>query len=126
MINAVADVTQLYIDPSRRTELKKIMNEQGFVKDFEIIMRRKDGSLHWVSNTAQTVRDEHGAILYYEGTIEDITSRKLAEESAKQLKQTLLGTLHALSQSIEIREPGIVGHHKRVSSLCNAIARAMN
>jgi PAS domain S-box-containing protein len=126
MINSVADVTQLYIDPSRRTELKKIMNERGFVKDFEIIMRRKDGSLHWVSNTAQAVRDEHGVTLYYEGTIEDITSRKLAEESAKQLKQTLFGTLHALSQSIEIREPGIVGHHKRVSSLCNAVARAMN
>jgi PAS domain S-box-containing protein len=126
MINSVTDVTQLYIDPSRRTELKTIMNEQGFVKGFEIIMRRKDGSLHWVSNTAQTVRDEHGAILYYEGTIEDITSRKLAEESAKQLKQTLLGTLHALSQSIEIREPGIAGHHKRVSNLGNAIAKAMN
>jgi PAS domain S-box-containing protein len=126
MINSVTDVTQLYIDPSRRTELKRIMNERGFVKDFEIIMRRKDGSLHWVSNTAQTVRDEHGAILYYEGTIEDITSRKLAEESAKQLKQTLFGTLRALSQSIEIREPGIAGHHKRVSSLCNTIARAMN
>jgi putative nucleotidyltransferase with HDIG domain len=42
------------------------------------------------------------------------------------LNQTVFGTLHALSQSIEIREPGIAGHHKRVSSLGNAIARAMN
>jgi putative nucleotidyltransferase with HDIG domain len=36
-----------------------------------------------------------------------------------------MGTLHALSQSIEIREPGITGHHKRVSKLASAIARAM-
>jgi putative nucleotidyltransferase with HDIG domain len=43
----------------------------------------------------------------------------------KQLQQTLLGTLHALSRSIEIREPGITGHHKRVSNLGSAIARAM-
>lgn len=126
MINSVVDVSQLYIDPSRRTELKRIMEKQGFVKGFEIIMRRKDGSLHWVSNTAHTIRDQHGNSLYYEGTIEDVTSRKLAEESAKQLKQTLLGTLQALSQSIEIREPGIAGHHKRVSSLVNAIASAMD
>ena len=125
MIESVADITQLYVDPSRRAELKRIINEQGFVKGFEIIMRRKDGSLHWVSNTSRAVHDEHGTILYYEGTIEDITSRKSAEESVKQLKQTLLGTLHALSQSIEIREPGITGHHKRVSNLGSAIARAM-
>ena len=125
MIESVADITQLYIDPSRRAELKRIIEEQGFIKGFEIIMRKKDGSLHWVSNTAQAVRDEHGKTLYYEGTIEDITSRKLAEESVKQLKQTLLGTLQALSQSVEIREPGITGHHKRVSSLASAIARAM-
>ena len=51
MIESVADITQLYVDPSRRAELKRIMNEQGFVKGFEIIMRKKDGSLHWVSNT---------------------------------------------------------------------------
>ena len=125
MIESVADITQLYVDPSRRAELKRIMNEQDFVKGFEIIMRKKDGSLHWVSNTAQTIRDKDGTILYYEGTIEDITSRKLAEESVKQLKQILLGTLHALSQSIEIREPGITGHHKRASNLGSAIARAM-
>jgi PAS domain S-box-containing protein/putative nucleotidyltransferase with HDIG domain len=125
MIESVADITQLYVDPSRRAELKRIINEQGFVKGFEIIMRRRDGSLHWVSNTSRAVRDEHGTILYYEGTIEDITSRKSAEESVKQLKQTLLGTLHALSQSIEIREPGITGHHKRVSNLGSAIARTM-
>jgi PAS domain S-box-containing protein/putative nucleotidyltransferase with HDIG domain len=125
MIKSIADITQLYVDPSRRAELKRIMNGQGFVKGFEIIMRRRDGSLHWVSNTSRAVRDEHGTILYYEGTIEDITSRKSAEESVKQLKQTLLGTLHALSQSIEIREPGITGHHKGVSNLGSAIARAM-
>ncbi len=126
MIDSVADVSQLYVDPSRRTELKRMMEEQGFVKDFEIIMRRKDGSLHWVSNTAHAIRDKQGNSLYYEGTIEDITSRKLAEESVRQLKQTLLGILHALSQSIEIREPGIAGHHRRVSRLANTIARAMN
>ena len=126
LINSVTDVSQLYVDPSRRTKLQKLMEEQGFVNGFDIIMRRKDGSLHWVSNTARSVRDEQGRVLYYEGTIEDITSRKLAEESAKQWKQTLVGTLHALSQSIEIREPGIAGHHKSVSNLASAIARAMN
>jgi len=125
MIDSITDISQLYVDPGRRLELKRMMDEHGFVKGFEIIMRKKDGSLHWVSNTAQAVRDAHGNILYYEGTIEDITSRKLAEESARQLKQTLLGTLHALSQTIEIREPGITGHHRRVSRLAGAIARVM-
>lgn len=125
MISSIADISQLYVDPGRRAELKQAIEEQGYVKAFEIIMRRRDGSLHWVSNTAQAVRDEQGRILCYEGTIEDITSRKLAEESVKQLKQTLSGTLRALSQSIEMREPGIAGHHKRVSRLAGVLARAI-
>jgi PAS domain S-box-containing protein len=125
MIDSVGDITQLYVDPSRRTELTKIINEQGFVKGFEVIMRRKDGSLHWVSNTAQAIRDVDGTILSYEGTIEDITSRKLAEEGVKQLKHTLGGTLQTLALLVETREPGITGHHKRVSNLANAIALAM-
>ena len=44
-------------------------------------MRRKDGSEHWVSMNVRVFRDDHGRILFYEGTMVDITERKEAEHA---------------------------------------------
>ncbi len=126
MVASVTDIAhQLYVDPSRRARLKCLVEQDGFVKSFEIMMRRKDGSLHWVANTAHAVRDAGGTIVYYEGTVEDITSRKFAEEELRQLKTTLEATLLAMSSTVDARDPGTAGHQKRVSNLAKTIAREM-
>lgn len=126
MIESVTDIAhQLYVDPSRRAELKRLMEKDGFVKNFEIMMRRKDISLQWVSVTSHAIRDAHGKILYYEGILEDITSRKFAEEELKQIRKTLEGVIGALSSAAEIKDPGTAGHQKRVSGLAGTIAREM-
>ncbi|HNQ63613.1 MAG TPA: PAS domain S-box protein [Syntrophorhabdaceae bacterium] len=126
MIHSVTDIAhQLYVDPSRRAELKHLTEEKGFVKDFEIMMRRKDLSLQWVSVNSHAVRDNNGNILYYEGTLQDITSRKLAEEELSQLKKTLEGVINAISSTVEMREPCSKDHQKRVSKLAGTIANEM-
>jgi PAS domain S-box-containing protein/putative nucleotidyltransferase with HDIG domain len=126
MVESVTDIAhQLYVDPSRRAELKRLMEKEGVARNFEIMMRRKDLSLHWVSVTSRAIRDASGAVLYYEGTLEDITSRKFAEEGLRELKNTLAGALGAMSSLVETREPGIAGHHKRVSAIAGAVAGEM-
>lgn len=126
MIAEVTDIAhQLYVDPSRRTELRRIMAEEGTVKDFEIMMRKKDASLQWVSVTSHAVRGTDGTILYYEGMLVDITSRKIAEEEARNLKKTLNGTIQTLCSLIEKKDPGIKGHQRRVAYLAVAIANEM-
>ncbi len=126
MVESVTDIAhQLYVDPSRRTELKSLMEKEGMVRNFEIMMRRKDLSLHWVSVTSRAIRDASGNILYYEGTLEDITSRKFAEEELKQLKKSLAGTLGTMSSVVEMREPGIAGHHERVAKIAGDVATEM-
>lgn len=123
MIQSVTDIArQLYVDPSRRLELIRVLQQRGSVKDFEVIMRRKDGSLHWVSLNAHAILDTKGSIRYYEGTVEDITSRKLAEEELKQLSSSLEGVLAATSMITEIREPAISGHHKKVATIVALLA----
>ncbi|MEG4988899.1 PAS domain-containing sensor histidine kinase [Microcoleus sp. BR0-C5] len=87
---------QLYVDPARRNEFLRSIEESGTVSDFESKIYRCDGSIVWISEKARAVRDSSGAVLYYEGLIEDITQRKQAQESLRLF-------IHALSH--DLRNP---------------------
>src|SRR5262249_34874602 len=77
----VSDIGQtIYVDPQRRDEFKRSIEEHGFVELFEYEVYRKDRSKIWLCENARVVRDTNGTILYYEGSIEDITHRKRVEE----------------------------------------------
>ncbi|MEG3925579.1 MULTISPECIES: adenylate/guanylate cyclase domain-containing protein [unclassified Microcoleus] len=77
---------QLYVCPERRAEVINLMRENGKVSDFESQVYRQDGSIIWIAENAYTVGDRHGNLLYYEGTVQDITTRKQAE-AALRLEQ---------------------------------------
>ncbi|MEG4279962.1 PAS domain-containing sensor histidine kinase [Microcoleus sp. MON1_C1] len=87
---------QLYVDPARRNEFLRAIEKSGTVSDFESKIYRSDGSIVWISEKARAVRDSSGAVLYYEGLIEDITQRKQAQESLRLF-------IHALSH--DLRNP---------------------
>ena len=87
---------QLYVDPVRRNEFLRSIEESGTVSDFESQIYRCDGSIVWISEKARAVRHSSGAVLYYEGSIEDITQRKQAQESLRLF-------IHALSH--DLRNP---------------------
>lgn len=53
-------------------------------------IRRKDGSIRWVSNTPVLHRDASGRLISYDGVIRDITERRAAEEEKKKLETQLL------------------------------------
>lgn len=74
---------QLYVLPDRRSKFIRLIEEQGSVSDFESQVYRKNGSIIWVSETARAVRDRSGNLLFYEGTVADITARKQAEEALR-------------------------------------------
>ena len=68
-----------YVNPRDRNEFKRILTEQDLARDFEHEAFRKDGKTIWISENVRAVRDDSGAILYYEGTSREITERKRAE-----------------------------------------------
>ena len=68
---------QLYIEPQRRAEFIQIMNARGSVTGFESQVYRKNGEVIWISENARAVFDEDGKAIGYEGTVEDITERRL-------------------------------------------------
>jgi diguanylate cyclase (GGDEF)-like protein/PAS domain S-box-containing protein len=86
MINSVTDMAEeQYVNPGDRKVLKELYETHDFVEGFEAELYRKDKTKLWISLKGRAVRDENGRTLYYEGTAEDITKRKVAEELFRTL-----------------------------------------
>lgn len=90
LIANLTDIShQLYVHPQRREELHQLLQNQDLVQGFESQIYRQDGKVIWISENVRVVRNAHGALLYYEGTVEDITKRKAAEVALTQENQLL-------------------------------------
>jgi class 3 adenylate cyclase len=59
------------------------MQTEERVSDFESQVYRQDGEVIWISENAHVVRDTQGELLYYEGSVVDITKRKVWEEALR-------------------------------------------
>ena len=73
-----------------RPNVKNIADKisiQGYIRDEEIRLKKRDGTFFWGVTNINTVRDKYGEIVYFEGLIEDITKRKLIEENLKKSEQ---------------------------------------
>jgi PAS domain S-box-containing protein len=131
IIKSITDIRkQAYVNPEDRVRYKKIIEEQGIIEGFEMQHYRKDRSIIWVSINARAVKDKAGKLLlYYQGTIGDITSRKQTEEELTQtlekLRKSLGGTIQAMAATVEVRDPYTAGHQRRVSNLVRTIAQEM-
>src|SRR6185503_4645913 len=88
LIRSCHDISrEIYVDPARRDEFKRLIEKHGMVRDFEHETCRKDGSRIWLSVNARAVTDEDGKVLFYEGTARDITQRKQAEQALRESEE---------------------------------------
>jgi len=83
---------QLYVNPQRRAEFQRLIEQHGKVYRFESQIHRKDGSVIWISEHARAAYDPAGKLLYYEGAVEDVTERKRNEEELEKLNKQLMET----------------------------------
>jgi len=84
----ITDVgAQIYVRAERRAEIMAELAESGRLAGVESLARRRDGSHIWISEHLREVRDESGALLFYEGHLEDATERKRAEAALRHAKE---------------------------------------
>jgi diguanylate cyclase (GGDEF)-like protein/PAS domain S-box-containing protein len=72
----------VYLYPEERGAWMRFMEQAGEVRNGEVSLKRRDGRKIVVLENSRGVRDEHGNVIYYEGTLTDITE---AHEHSRQL-----------------------------------------
>jgi len=101
LIQSLTDISRrLYVDEGRRDEFVRLMQQNDVLTEFESQIFRKDGSTIWISENCRAIRDRKGRLLYYEGTVEDTTQRKLAEEKLRHSEALYHSLVETLPQNI--------------------------
>jgi PAS domain S-box-containing protein/putative nucleotidyltransferase with HDIG domain len=78
------NVADGYGDEKERKRWQTLMEREGVVRGLEMQWRRLDGTIIWVRESAQAIRDNGGRVTHYEGVVEDITEHKQAEEALRE------------------------------------------
>ncbi len=81
---------QLYVNPNRRQEFVTAIEREGIVTNFESQIRHRTGNIIWISETAHAVRDRQGQLLYYEGTVSNITKRKQSDDVLQRINSLII------------------------------------
>jgi PAS domain S-box-containing protein len=112
MLAAVGDIaSEWYVQPGRRDAFARLLARDGRVEGFvSEIYRHRTRERIWISETARLVRDEAGAPLYYEGTVQDITEQVRAREALLETRAEAEAASRAKSaflanMSHELRTP---------------------
>lgn len=88
LVQAVGDTArQVWADADERARAVKLFEAGSQIRGYECQFRRRDGSLLWVSLNIRRVLGADGQLLYFEGFMEDITQRKLAEDQLREAEQ---------------------------------------
>ena len=90
MLDLVDDIgQQLYANSLDRERAIRLVTKQGFLEGFELEVKIRDGTRRWVSMNTRIVKDQDG--IHFDGTVEDITKRKLAEEMLRSIQGSRRG-----------------------------------
>jgi PAS domain S-box-containing protein len=84
-----ASARESYINEKDRDLFQDIVEKHGAIYGFETQLYRYDGTPVWVAINARVVKNADETILYYEGSLTDITNRKRAEEELERSKEQL-------------------------------------
>jgi PAS domain S-box-containing protein len=99
-LKSAGRTTMLYVNPVDRERVFARLEKEGVVKNFEYRLRCKDGKEIVVLENSRAIRDDEGNIIAHEGTITDITERKIAETRIFEEKERAQVTLQSIGDGV--------------------------
>jgi PAS domain S-box-containing protein len=92
--------TDSYVNPEDRERWQATIENNRVLDNVEVQLRQYNGKLIWIRDRARAIRDADGQVLYYEGSLEDITERKQAELAlGERIKE--LACLYAVHRDLQ-------------------------
>ena len=73
-------LSEIYYIHKVREKRLEALQKKGEILQMETQVLQKDRGLIWISENARAIRDDQGKVLYFEGSLIDITARKKSEE----------------------------------------------
>jgi adenylate cyclase len=88
LIKGVANISEsIYVEPGRRETINARLQQFGQVFAVRSEIYRRDRTKIWISENVREVKDNNGNLIYYEGTVRNITDRKQIEAQLAQQRQ---------------------------------------
>jgi PAS domain S-box-containing protein len=108
MIESVRDIaSQVYVDPRECLNFRRSLETHDTLDNYQQRNYRKDGSIIWTSTSARAVRDANGAIVCFEGFVQNITERKQSDSE----RQVLLEIVQGVADTNDVQELLKLIHH---------------
>lgn len=105
LMASIKDIAgSLYVKPGRREEFVRLMQEDDTLSGFKSRIYRKDGSVIWIEENCRAVRDAQGRLLYYEGTVEDITQQREMAEALQRSESLYHSLVETMPQGVFRRD----------------------
>ena len=97
---AMPSMLPLHVDPAVREAAIETLQREGRIRNAELQLRRRDGTVLTVVSNARALRNEGGEIVGYEGTIADISERKRTEMQLYEEKEKAQVTLQSIGDGV--------------------------
>jgi PAS domain S-box-containing protein len=81
------NAAEFFVDRGQRWEESAVLEREGIVRGFLLRLRRADGSIVWVEDTARVVRGADGQVVAYEGALVDVTEQRRATAGLRLLTE---------------------------------------
>lgn len=102
LMETVKDIgRQLYVEPTRREEFCRLLEQHEVITNFESQVYRADGTTIWISENARVIRNSEGSVQWYQGFLVDISGRKQAEELLERQDRLQAENLYLQEEVLE-------------------------
>lgn len=99
-LKSAGRTTRLYVNPIDRQRVIANLEENGVIRNFEYRLRRRDGAEIVVLENSRAIYDKNGRFVAHEGTVTDITERKIAETRIFEEKERAEVTLQSIGDGV--------------------------